>query len=149
MWWMGKGSINRERCTTPEELSIQAQATLAIITMDSVNGMTGSSSTCLCAILALKGQCLNGHPNVMRDLRRDRQTAEGIADAGEAHAETLQRFVERSRALSAALSTGDQPRNCRKWIAQSVSLIRMLPSDTQEHTGMTPAQWERTFESAL
>jgi hypothetical protein len=81
MWWMGNDSINREQCTTPEELSFQAQAALAASTMDSVNGMVGSSSTCRCDVLVLKGQCLNGHPDVIRDLQRGRQTPEGIAHA--------------------------------------------------------------------
>jgi hypothetical protein len=36
--WMGKGSINREQCNTPEELSVQAQAALFAITMSSVRG---------------------------------------------------------------------------------------------------------------
>jgi hypothetical protein len=55
MWWMRNGSVNREQCNTPEELSFQVQAALAAITMDSVNEMVGSSSTCLCDVLVLKG----------------------------------------------------------------------------------------------
>jgi hypothetical protein len=38
MWWMGKGSINREQCNTPEELSIQVEAALAAITMSPFTG---------------------------------------------------------------------------------------------------------------
>jgi hypothetical protein len=98
MWWMGKGSINREQCNTPEELSVEAQTALAAISMESVNGMVESSSTRLCAVLALKGQCLNCHCSVVRDLRRGVQTPEGIAHARKAQAESLQRFVEGSRA---------------------------------------------------
>jgi hypothetical protein len=45
MWWMGKDSINREQCNTSKELSIQAQAALTAISMESVNGMAESYST--------------------------------------------------------------------------------------------------------
>jgi hypothetical protein len=101
--------------------------------------MVESYSTGLCAVLALREECLNGHRNVIRNLRRSRQTPEGIAHAQEAQAESLQGFVERSRELFAALSSGDQPRCSGEWIAQSLCLIRMLPRDTQEHPRMTPA----------
>jgi hypothetical protein len=69
MWRMGKGSINREQCSTPEELSVQAKAALTAIPISFVNGMVESSSALLWAVLALSGQCLNGHPDVMRDLK--------------------------------------------------------------------------------
>jgi hypothetical protein len=98
---MGKGSINREECNTPDELSVQAQAAWAANTIESVNGLVRSYSTSLCAILVLRGQWANGHPEVMRDLRRGRQTAEGIVHAQEAQAESLQRFVEGNRKLFA------------------------------------------------
>jgi hypothetical protein len=42
MWAMGKASKNREQCNTREELSVQAQAGLAAISMESVNAMVGS-----------------------------------------------------------------------------------------------------------
>jgi hypothetical protein len=106
MWWIGKGSINREQCNTPEELSVQAQAALAVITISSVNGMVESYSTRFCAVLVLRGQCLNGLRDVMRDLVRGRQTPEGIAHAQEVSAESLQGFVKGSRELLAALPTG-------------------------------------------
>jgi hypothetical protein len=53
---MGNGSINREQWNTAEELSIQAQAALSAISMESVNGMVESSSTDLWTVLALKGK---------------------------------------------------------------------------------------------
>jgi hypothetical protein len=96
---MGKGSVNREHFNTSEELSVQSQSALAAITMDSVNGMAGNSSTLLCAVLSLSGKCLNGHRDVRADLRRGRQTPEGIAHEREAQTESLQRFVEGSRRL--------------------------------------------------
>jgi transposase len=34
LWWMRKCSINREQCNTSEELSVQAEAALAVITME-------------------------------------------------------------------------------------------------------------------
>jgi hypothetical protein len=74
--------------------------------------MVGSYSTRLCAVFALRGQCLNGHCSVMRDLRRGRQTLEGIVHAQEAQAESLQRFVEGSRALFVVLFLGDQSQCC-------------------------------------
>jgi hypothetical protein len=54
MWGMGKGTINREQCNTPEELSVQAQASREPITMSSINGIVESYSTPFCAILALR-----------------------------------------------------------------------------------------------
>jgi hypothetical protein len=121
MWWTGKDSINREQCNTPEELSVQAEAALTAITMESLNGMVESYSTRLRVILALSGQCLNRHRDVMRDLRLSRQTPEGIAHAREAQTESLPRFVEGSRALLTALSSGDPPRCYHKWIARHFS----------------------------
>jgi hypothetical protein len=47
MWEMGKGSINREQCNTPEELSVQAQTASDAVSVDSVNEMAESSSTLL------------------------------------------------------------------------------------------------------
>jgi hypothetical protein len=44
MSWMGKGSIHREQCNTPEELSVQSQTPLAAISMDCVNRIIESSS---------------------------------------------------------------------------------------------------------
>jgi hypothetical protein len=62
MWGMGKGSINREQCNTPEELSVQAQTASDAVSVDSVNEMAESSSTHLCAILVLNGQSLMAIP---------------------------------------------------------------------------------------
>jgi hypothetical protein len=84
----------------------------------------------------------------MRDLLCGIQTPEGIVHAREAQAESLQRFIEESRKLFAGLSSGDQPRGYGERIAQSLSLIRMLPPEMQERTGVTPAHWERRRESA-
>jgi hypothetical protein len=69
MWWMGKGSINREQCNTPEELSVQAPAALAAITISSINGIVESYSTGFCAVLILRGQCLHFRRSPMKDLR--------------------------------------------------------------------------------
>jgi hypothetical protein len=77
VWWMGKRSISREQCNTPEELPVQAQAALAAITMESVNGIAESYSTRLCAVLVLIGQCLHGRPDLMRNLQRGIQTPKG------------------------------------------------------------------------
>jgi hypothetical protein len=99
MWWMGKGSINREYCNTPEELSVHAQVVLAAITIWSVNGLVGSSSNRLCIVFALSGKCRNGHCDVMRDLRPGGRISEGIAHAREASAECLQGSIEESREL--------------------------------------------------
>jgi hypothetical protein len=118
---MGKGSINSEQCNTPEEFSVQAKAALAAIPISSVNGMVESSSAHLCAVLALNG----------------------TVHAREAQTESLQRFVEESRELFTALSSGDQPRSYGEWTAQSLSLIRMLPLERQERTGMALAHWRR------
>jgi hypothetical protein len=76
---MGKGLINREQCNTAEEFSVQAHAAWAAITMESVNGMVGSYSTHLCAVLVLRGQCLNCHRSVTKDLRRDIQAPRGFS----------------------------------------------------------------------
>jgi hypothetical protein len=141
MWWMVKGSINREQCNTPEELSVQAQAAEAAITMSSVNGMVVSCSIRLTADLVLRGQCLNGHRDVIKDLCRSIQTPDGIVHAREAQANSLQRFVEGDWELFAALSSGDQPGGYGEWVAQSLSLIRMLPPETAECTGMTATHW--------
>jgi hypothetical protein len=65
MWGMGKGSINREQCNTPEELSVQEQAALVAISMEFVNGMVGSYSIRPCALLVLRGQCQNGGRDVL------------------------------------------------------------------------------------
>jgi thiamine phosphate synthase YjbQ (UPF0047 family) len=92
MCLMGKCSISRKQRNTREELSDQAQAALAAITMSSVNGMVENYSTHLTAILVLRKQCLNRHRDVMKDLRRDRQTPEGIAHAQEAQTESLQSY---------------------------------------------------------
>jgi transposase len=109
MWWMRKGSINREQCNTPEELSVEAQTPVAAISMESVNGMIESYSTRLCAILALRGQCLNWHCSVMRDLRCGVRTPEEIAHARKAQAKSLQRFVKGNRAHSFALNFDSIP----------------------------------------
>jgi hypothetical protein len=121
---MAKGLINRERCNPTEERYVRARAVWDSITIESVNGMVGSYSTRLCTVLALMGQWLNGHPDVMRDVCRGGRTPEGIASASEGQAESLQRFVEGSRTLFAALSSGDRPQSYREWIAQSLSLRR-------------------------
>jgi hypothetical protein len=131
MWGMGKCSINREQCNTPEELSVQAQAALAAITMNSINGMIENYSTLLCAILALRGQCLNVHPDVVRDLRHGVRIPEEIAHARETQTESLQKFVEGSRELFAILSSGDRPQGYCKWNAQSLSLIRKLQPEME------------------
>jgi transposase len=34
LWWMRMGSINREQCNTSEELSVEAEAASAVITME-------------------------------------------------------------------------------------------------------------------
>jgi hypothetical protein len=81
---MGKGLINSEQCNTADELSVQAQAALAAITIESANVMDCSFSKRLRAILVLRGQFLKGRHDVMMDLRRGRQTPEGISHAGEA-----------------------------------------------------------------
>jgi hypothetical protein len=73
------------------------------------------------------GQRLNGDRDVMRDLRGGVRTPEGIAHAREALTESLRGFVEGRRELFAAVSSGDQPRCYREWIAQLPSLIGMLP----------------------
>jgi hypothetical protein len=82
------------------------------------------------------------------DLRRGIQIPEGIVHAQEAQTESLPRFVEGSLELFAALSSGDQARCSGEWIAQSLSLIWMLPPETRECPGMTPAHWERRREFA-
>jgi hypothetical protein len=111
MWGMGKGSINRKQCNTPEELSVQAQAALAAITMSFVNGMLVSSSTRRCAVLVLSGQCLHGRRDVMRDLRHAVQTSEGIAHAREAQAKSLQGFVRgQPRVLGCSVVGGSASR---------------------------------------
>jgi hypothetical protein len=143
---MGKGAINREQCSTPDELSVQTQAALAAITMSSVNGMVGSYSTRPCAVLVVREQCYHGHPDVIRDLHHGIQTPEGIAHAREPQTESLQTFVEGSRELFAALSSGDQPPDHGEWIAQSLSLRRMLRPETPECIWMTAAPWERRCE---
>jgi hypothetical protein len=110
--------------------------------------MIGSYYIRLCAILALKGQCLHGHCDVMRDLRRGRQTPDGISHAREAQAESLQGFVEVSRELLAALLSGDQLRGDGEWIAESVALRQVVLPETHELPRMTPAHWKLRRESA-
>jgi hypothetical protein len=104
--------------------------------------MVWSYSTSLRAVLALKVSRFDGHPDVMRDLRRGIQIPEGIADPHQAQAEFLQRFVEGSRQRFAALSSREPSREYGESITQPLSLMRMLPPDTQEQTGMTPTHWE-------
>jgi hypothetical protein len=75
--------------------------------------------------------------------------SEGICvHAREAQANSLQRFVEESRELFAAVSSGDQPEGYGEWVAQSLSLIRMLSADKQERTEMTPAHWRSVMWKA-
>jgi hypothetical protein len=100
-----KGSINREQSNTPDELSVQAQAAWSAIRKEFVNGMVESSSTRLCAAFALRGQWLNGDWDVIRDLRRDVRSREGIVHAREAQAESHQRFVEGSWEFFVTLSS--------------------------------------------
>jgi hypothetical protein len=110
----GRRSINREECNTSEKFSVQAQAALNAISMESVNGMVENYSTCLCAVLVLRGQCLNVHRSVMRDLHLGVLTPDEIAHAREAQTESLQRFVEGSRRSFTALSSGDRPQGYRR-----------------------------------
>jgi hypothetical protein len=105
--------------------------------------MDPSDSTRLGAISALRGQCLNGHPDVMRDLYRGMRTPEAIAHAREAQAESLSRFVKENQKLFTALSSGDRPHGYREWIVQSIAVIWIFPPEKQQPTGMTPTRWQR------
>jgi hypothetical protein len=131
---MGKYSINCEQCNAPEELSVQTQVALDIITMSSVNGIVENYSACLTAVGTQSGQCLD----VTRDFQRSVRTPEEIPHAGEAQTESLERFVEGNRELLAAMSSGDQFRCCHEWIAELLFRTRMLPLETQESPRMTP-----------
>jgi hypothetical protein len=97
MWWIGKGSINREQCNTPEELSVEAQAALAAITMESVSGMVESYSIRLCAVVALSGQCLNGHRDVIADLRRGRHIPVCLLSKGSSPTDGLHQEIKKYR----------------------------------------------------
>jgi hypothetical protein len=57
LYGMRKGAINREECSTPEELSFEADPALGPITISSVNWMVESYSTRLCVILASRELC--------------------------------------------------------------------------------------------
>jgi hypothetical protein len=108
----------------------------------SVTGMVESYSTHFCAVLALKGQYLNTHRSVKRELRRGVRTPEEISHAREGQAESLQRFVQASRELF-ALSLSHSPQSYREWITQSLSLIHMLPPGTHEPTERLPLPGNR------
>jgi hypothetical protein len=111
VWGIGKASISGKQCNTHEELSVQAQAASAAITMESVHGMAGSYSTRLCAVLVLRGQCVNGHPDVRRDLRRGIPTSERIAHAQQLR-QNLQRVVERRwKCFADSLASGSPNRS--------------------------------------
>jgi hypothetical protein len=56
--------------------------------------MVQSDSIRLYAVLILRGKCLNGRRDVVRDLCQSRQASEGIAHAREAQAEFPSRFIE-------------------------------------------------------
>jgi hypothetical protein len=141
---MGKCLINRDQCNTAKELSVKAQAAFAAITIESVNRMAGDSSTALCAVLALRGQCLNAPSDVVRDLRRGTRTPEGLPK----HEKPSQNVC-----IDASNGVGSDspvcPRCQSEWIAQSLSQIRMLPSETQEWTGMAPAHCELRGEAQI
>jgi hypothetical protein len=134
--------MNCEQCNTPTELSVQAQAALAATSTESVTGMVESYSIHFCAVLALKGLCLNAHRSVKMELRRGVRTSEEISHAREGQAESLQRFVQGTRELF-ALSLRHSPQSYREWITQSLSLIRMLPPGTHEHPERLPLPGNR------
>jgi hypothetical protein len=70
IWRMAKGSINRKQCNSPKELSVQAQAILAAISIESTNEMVWSYSTRMCTFLAQRGQWLDVDRSVVRDWGR-------------------------------------------------------------------------------
>jgi hypothetical protein len=55
-------------------------------------------------------------------------------DAPEAQGESLSRCIQGSRDLFTALSSGDDSQSDHLYIAESLSLIRVLPLQTQGHT---------------
>jgi hypothetical protein len=83
MWGIGKGSINCEQCNSLEELSIQAQAALAAITIESAKGMVGSYFTRFSAqrtVAEWPSRCHDGSGSLV--IRRDRTCLGAATEIG-------------------------------------------------------------------
>jgi hypothetical protein len=96
MWAILKEGINTEGCTSPEELYNCAVSAWDAIPIDVVNRLVDSFNVRLLAVEALQGECLNGHREIMRRLRRE-VTPEQIRNEMEKERLGIRKFVDDSR----------------------------------------------------
>jgi hypothetical protein len=97
MWVILKEGMDREGCTTREELFRRAQTAREAMSVETINAAIESSPVRLHAVQALHGQPLNGHREVLKALRHRLLTIVQVQERRESQRTALEAFVSQRR----------------------------------------------------
>jgi nitrate/nitrite-specific signal transduction histidine kinase len=104
------------------------------IPMETVNLIIDSSPMRLLAVQALQGACLNGHREIIKELREEKRPGEIAADL-ETERTKIDRFISHIREFPIMLSdTVERGTLLKVCVIQSCRIVELLPLATLQAT---------------
>ena len=103
--------------------------------METINAAIDSFPVRLKAVEALRGQSLNGHRDVIRDLHTGARTVEQVLMEREEEANAVETFVAESRDLFENRAPGARGMAVCPLALRSYEIVRKLPEVTRREAG--------------
>jgi hypothetical protein len=134
LWSVLKSKTDVSKCKTSEELFQAAAAAWQKIPQDTVDACVLQFYDKLRAVVALNGESLNGHRDILKEVHNPQVDPDAIRRRLEAEERVREKFVAESQKLFADLKVN--PGHKAVAFAASQRLIDALPDYTKHRTGM-------------
>jgi hypothetical protein len=124
LWAILKRKMPRQGARTEDELWVQVEGAWSEITIDEIHNLVESFRLRLPAVIALRGESLNGHRDVRRMLGEG-CTPDEISALHEEENGIVHRFMELSGQFFG--QAGWNTVRCQEVLRESIDIVQLLP----------------------